>query len=39
MLSNILSINDGSYKVAVGKYTSDYTVIDNEFTQIIDVSY
>ncbi|XP_060836525.1 modular serine protease-like isoform X2 [Rhopalosiphum padi] len=37
MLSNISSINDGSYKVTVGKYTSDYTVIDNEFTQIMDV--
>ncbi|XP_026815136.1 uncharacterized protein LOC113555042 isoform X2 [Rhopalosiphum maidis] len=37
LLSRRISINDGSYKVAVGKYTKDYTVIDNEFTQIMDV--
>jgi hypothetical protein len=39
MLSKRLSINDGLYKIAVGKYDRDYSVIDNEFTQIIDVSY
>jgi len=38
MLSNIISINDGLYKVAVGKYNRSYTVIDNDFTQILDVS-
>jgi len=38
MSSNRIPINDGSYKVAVGKYTRNYTVIDNEFTQIMDVS-
>ncbi|XP_060836504.1 uncharacterized protein LOC132919163 isoform X2 [Rhopalosiphum padi] len=35
--SNLISINDGSYKVAVRKYTQEYSVIDNEFTQIMDV--
>ncbi|XP_060836526.1 modular serine protease-like isoform X1 [Rhopalosiphum padi] len=37
MLSKRLSINDGQFKIAVGKYDRDYTVIDNEFTQIMDV--
>jgi len=39
MLSNIISINDGLYKIAVGKYNRDLTLIDNDFTQIMDVSY
>ncbi|VVC24912.1 Peptidase S1, PA clan,Serine proteases, trypsin family, histidine active site,Serine proteases, trypsin [Cinara cedri] len=32
-------IRDGTqyYKIAVGKYKRDYSVMDNEFTQIIDV--
>lgn len=28
---------DGRYKIAVGKYTRDIKVKDNEFTQLIDV--
>jgi len=39
MLSNIISINDGLYRIAVGKYNRNYTVIDNDFTQIMDVSF
>jgi modular serine protease len=30
--------NENIYKVAVGKYTSDISIKDNDFTQIIDVS-
>eukprot|EP00102_Acyrthosiphon_pisum_P015054 XP_008185439.2 PREDICTED: limulus clotting factor C-like isoform X2 [Acyrthosiphon pisum] len=37
MLSMKISINDGIYKIAVGKYTRDFSVIDNDFTQIINV--
>lgn len=37
-LANRILLNDGTYKVGVGKYNSDITVKDNEFTQIIDVS-
>jgi len=29
---------NGQYKVAVGKYTRDIKITDNNFTQIIDVS-
>jgi len=36
--SKKISINDGSYKVAVGKYDRDITIIDNDFTRIMDVS-
>lgn len=36
-LENRILINDGQYKIAVGKYKRDFSVIDNEFTQIIDV--
>lgn len=36
MLSNII-INDSRYKIAVGKYKRDFTVIDNQFTQIMNV--
>jgi len=39
MLSKKISINDGLYKIAVGKYDRNFTVIDNDFTQIIDVRY
>ncbi|XP_060840495.1 uncharacterized protein LOC132921475 [Rhopalosiphum padi] len=35
--SKKISINDGSYKVAVGKYDRDITIIDNDFTRIMDV--
>jgi len=31
--------DEGLYKIAVGKYDRNITVIDNDFTQIIDVSY
>jgi len=39
LLSKDISINGDSYKVAVGKYDINFTVLDNEFTQIINVSY
>jgi len=39
MLSKRISVLDGLYKIGVGKYNRDLTVIDNEFTQIMDVSY
>jgi len=39
MISNRISVNDGLYRIAVGKYSRDFTIIDNEFTQILDVSY
>lgn len=39
LLSKEISINGDSYKVAVGKYDKNFTVLDNEFTQIINVSY
>jgi len=38
MLSNIISVNDGLYKIAVGKYDRNLTNIDNDFTQIVNVS-
>jgi len=31
-------INDGTYKIAVGKYKSDIAIKDNAFTQIVDVT-
>ncbi|CAH1707794.1 unnamed protein product [Aphis gossypii] len=37
MLSKRISVLDGLYKIGVGKYNRDLTVIDNEFTQIMDV--
>ncbi|XP_016661869.1 uncharacterized protein LOC100160377 isoform X2 [Acyrthosiphon pisum] len=37
MLSRKISINDGLYKIAVGKYARNFTVIDNDFTQMINV--
>ncbi|XP_029345059.1 modular serine protease-like isoform X2 [Acyrthosiphon pisum] len=37
MLSKKISITGGLYKVAVGKYDRNFTIIDNEFTQIINV--
>jgi len=37
MKLNRVSINS-VYKIAVGKYNRDLTVIDNDFTQIMDVS-
>lgn len=39
LLSKEISINGDSYKVAVGKYDKNFTVLDNEFTQIINVNY
>ncbi|XP_025198052.1 modular serine protease-like isoform X2 [Melanaphis sacchari] len=30
-------LNDGRYKISVGKYKSDITIKDNAFTQIVDV--
>jgi len=38
MISNRILVNDGLYKIAVGKYSRDFTTIDNQFTQIFDVS-
>ncbi|XP_016659042.1 uncharacterized protein LOC100166859 isoform X3 [Acyrthosiphon pisum] len=37
MLSNTISISDGLYKIAVGKYDRNFSIIDNEFTKIINV--
>eukprot|EP00102_Acyrthosiphon_pisum_P021358 XP_016658568.1 PREDICTED: complement C1s-A subcomponent isoform X2 [Acyrthosiphon pisum] len=37
MISNRISVNDGLYTIAVGKYARDFTVIDNDFTKIINV--
>lgn len=37
-LTSRILLNDGTYKVGVGKYKSDITVKDNEFTQIVDAS-
>ncbi|XP_022162710.1 uncharacterized protein LOC111028389 isoform X2 [Myzus persicae] len=37
MSSKTISINDGQYKVAVGKYDRNISIIDNDFTQIINV--
>jgi len=39
MISNRITVNDGLYRIAVGKYARDFTVIDNDFTQILNVSY
>jgi len=37
--SNTISISDGLYKIAVGKYDRNFSIIDNQFTKIINVSY
>ncbi|XP_060872105.1 uncharacterized protein LOC132946240 [Metopolophium dirhodum] len=38
MLSHKISVNDGQYKIAVGKYSINITKIDNElFTKIMNV--
>ncbi|CAI6368302.1 unnamed protein product [Macrosiphum euphorbiae] len=37
MLSKNISITDGLYKIAIGKYDRNLTVIDNEFTEIKNV--
>ncbi|XP_060837335.1 modular serine protease-like [Rhopalosiphum padi] len=37
MLSNRISVNDGLYKIAVGKFNRNFNVIDNQFTQILNV--
>ncbi|XP_029345055.1 uncharacterized protein LOC100167148 isoform X2 [Acyrthosiphon pisum] len=37
MLSKNISITDGLYKIGVGKYNRNFTIIDNEFAQIINV--
>jgi len=39
LLSNIISINDDSYKIVVSKYYRNFTIVDNEFTQIMNVSH
>jgi hypothetical protein len=39
MLSNRISINYGLYKIAIGKYYRNYRTIENDFTQIMDVSF
>lgn len=36
--NKILMNGNNKYKIAVGKYTSDISIRDNNFTQIIDVS-
>ncbi|XP_025208667.1 uncharacterized protein LOC112604026 [Melanaphis sacchari] len=37
ILSNKITIYNESYKVAIGKYDINLTVVDNEFTQIMNV--
>ncbi|KAL4123142.1 hypothetical protein QTP88_015367 [Uroleucon formosanum] len=37
MTSNTIFVNDGLYKIAVGKYTRDFTVVDNQFTKIMNM--
>jgi hypothetical protein len=37
-MTNRILINDGTYKISVGKYKSDILIKDNEFTQIVDVN-
>lgn len=37
--SNNIVKNIGQYKVAVGKYTRDITILDHILTQIVDVNY
>jgi len=37
-LTNRIIINDGTYRIAIGKYKRDITIMDNEYTQIVDVS-
>jgi len=39
MLSKQISINDGLYNIAVGKYDRNFNVIDNDLTQKMDVCY
>jgi hypothetical protein len=39
ILSKQISIKDNSYKVAIGKYDKNFTVIENENTIKMDVSY
>lgn len=36
--NKIIKDETQNYKIAVGKYKRDYLVVDNEYTQIIDVS-
>ncbi|KAE9523064.1 hypothetical protein AGLY_016536 [Aphis glycines] len=38
ILSNNISINNDSYKVAIGKYDINFTIVDNDFTQIMNVA-
>ncbi|KAL4123123.1 hypothetical protein QTP88_015353 [Uroleucon formosanum] len=37
LVSRIIPVNDDLYKIAVGKYDRNFTIIDNEFTQIMNV--
>ncbi|XP_022162705.1 limulus clotting factor C-like [Myzus persicae] len=37
MSSKRILTEDGEYKIAVGKYDRNFTIIDNDFTQIINV--
>ncbi|XP_026810570.1 hemicentin-1-like isoform X2 [Rhopalosiphum maidis] len=37
-ISKIISVTGGQYKIAVGKYKRNYTVNDNDFTQIMNVT-
>eukprot|EP00102_Acyrthosiphon_pisum_P024308 XP_016661518.1 PREDICTED: uncharacterized protein LOC100574425 isoform X2 [Acyrthosiphon pisum] len=37
MLSKNISVTDGLYKIAVGKYDRNFTIIDSEFTQIKNI--
>jgi len=39
MLFKSLSVNNGLYKIVVGKYVRNFSVIDHNFTQIVNVSY
>ncbi|XP_060841919.1 CLIP domain-containing serine protease B10-like isoform X2 [Rhopalosiphum padi] len=37
-IAEIISVTGGQYKIAVGKYTRSYTINDNDFTQIMNVT-
>jgi hypothetical protein len=38
-MSKNITITDGKYKIAVGKYDRNFTLIHNNSTQIVDVSH
>lgn len=36
--NSLISNIDGPYKIAVGKYSRDFSVVDNELIQIMNAS-